>query len=90
MHFIFLLLFKMSTTQFGTVVALSTIAVITGLLALKYPDRALFDEHRENIPHTKGDPLIGNLIAVSRNKNRYFEYLVEVYEKLDTMTLQVV
>lgn len=76
----------MSTTSFGTIAALSTLAVITGLL-VKYPDCALFDGHRENIPHIKGDPLIGNLRAVSKNKNRYFEYLLEVYEELDTMTL---
>lgn len=76
----------MSTPNFGTIAALSTIAVITGLF-VKYPDCALFDQHRKDIPYIKGAPLIGNLAAISRNKNRYFEYLLEIYEALDTMTL---
>ena len=69
------------------VAALSTVAAITGLLALKYNDRALFDEHRKGIPHPKGVPILGNLLNISRNKHRYFEYLLEVYEQLDTLTL---
>lgn len=70
-------------------IAASTLAAIAGLLALKYPDRAIFDEHRENVPHpTKGTvPLLGNLLNVSRNKDRYFEYVVDLYEQLDTLTL---
>ncbi|KAI7890517.1 cytochrome P450 [Mucor mucedo] len=77
----------MTTPHFGTIAALSTIAVITGLF-IRYPDCALFDQHRKDIPHIKGDPLIGNLMAVSKNKNRYFEYVLEVYEALDTMTFR--
>lgn len=69
------------------VAAVSTVAVITGLLALKYNDRAVFDEKREGMLYPKGVPLLGNLLNISRNKHRYFEYLLEVYESLDTMTL---
>jgi hypothetical protein len=66
---------------------LSIAAIATTVLAIKYPDRALFDEHRENVPHPKGVPILGGLLALSRNKDRYFEYVVELYEQLDTLTL---
>jgi hypothetical protein len=78
-----------STTTTAAAIVLSAVATLTGLLALKYPDRALFDEHRENVPYPKKGtvPILGNLLNVSRNKNRYFEYVVELYEQLDTLTL---
>ncbi|KAI9260881.1 cytochrome P450 [Helicostylum pulchrum] len=72
----------------GIVAALSTVGAITGLLAIKYNDRALFDEKREGIPSPKGVPILGNLLNISRNKHRYFEYLLEVYEQLDTLTFR--
>lgn len=69
------------------VLALSVVTSITAALALKYPDCALFDEHRENLAHPKGGvPILGNLLTLSRNKDRYFEYVVEIFESLDTMT----
>jgi hypothetical protein len=72
----------------GIVAVSAAAAAIIGALALKYPDRALFDEHRENVPHPKGGlPILGTLLEVSKNKGRYFEYLLEVYEELDTMIL---
>lgn len=69
-----------------TVIALG---IITGALALKYDDRALFDEHRENIPYPKGIPILGNLLKVLKNRERYFEYVAELYEDLNTLTLYV-
>lgn len=66
---------------------LSSTVAIAAALAIKYPDRALFDEHRENIAHLKGVPLLGNLLEVAKNKHRYFEYVVDLYEQLDTLTL---
>lgn len=69
-----------------TVIALG---VITGALALKYDDRALFDEHRKNIPHPAGLPILGNLLNVLKNRERYFDYIAEVYEELNTLTLYV-
>jgi hypothetical protein len=68
-------------------IALSTIAAVTGLLAYKYPDRAIFDEPRKNVLNQKGVPLLGNLLKISKNKHRFFEYMLEVYEQLDTLTL---
>lgn len=77
----------MSPSQISSgAIVLSAIATITAALALKYPDRALFDEHRENLAHPKGVPILGNLLNLSRNKDRYFEYVVEIFENLDTMT----
>lgn len=67
--------------------SLLALTVIAGALALKYPDRALFDEHRENVPHPDGLPILGSLLALSKNKERYFEFLLEIYEQLDTLTL---
>lgn len=68
-----------------TVIALG---IITGALALKYDDRALFDEHRENIPYPKGIPILGNLLKVLKNRERYFEYVAELYEDLNTLTFR--
>lgn len=68
-------------------VALSTIAAVTGFLTLKYPDRAIFDEPRENVPNQKGEPLLSNLLKVSKNKHRFYQYVLEVYEQLNIMRL---
>ncbi|CAO3648016.1 unnamed protein product [Mucor hiemalis] len=67
---------------------LSSTVALAAALAIKYPDRALFDEHRENIAHPKGVPLLGNLLEVAKNKHRYFEYVVDLYEQLDTLTFR--
>ncbi|KAI9245275.1 cytochrome P450 [Helicostylum pulchrum] len=69
--------------------SLLALTVIAGALALKYPDRALFDEHRENVPHPDGLPILGSLLALSKNKERYFEFLLEIYEQLDTLTFRL-
>lgn len=67
-------------------IALTSAFVITAALALKYPDRALFDEHREGIPHPKGSPILGNLLELLKNKERIFMYALENYESMDTFT----
>lgn len=61
-------------------------AAVLGLLALKYPDRAIFDEHREGIPYTKGWPLVGILPTLVANKERIHHMFLEGFELSDSLT----
>ncbi|KAI9488566.1 cytochrome P450 [Zychaea mexicana] len=62
-------------------------AVITlGLLALKYNDRALFHEARDDMPRVKGDPIVGGLFRQLANKDRTYDQQCQHFERLDTLT----
>jgi hypothetical protein len=62
-------------------------ASVTALLAWKYKDRAIFDKNNPSVPLVKGAPLVGNLFSLIANGERFYDYLVELYEELDTLTL---
>ncbi|KAL0080217.1 cytochrome P450 CYP5203 [Phycomyces blakesleeanus] len=68
------------------VVSTATIGVLL-LLALKYPDRAIFTEHRDGVPHEKGLPLVGHLFGLLKNKYRIHDFQTDKFVKLDTMTM---
>ncbi|OAD71650.1 cytochrome P450 CYP5203 [Phycomyces blakesleeanus NRRL 1555(-)] len=51
------------------------------LLALRYPDRAIFTEHREGVPHDKGLPLVGQLFSLLKNKYRIHDFQAEKFVK---------
>ncbi|KAI8139811.1 cytochrome P450 [Fennellomyces sp. T-0311] len=74
-----------SATQLVTV-ATGTAAGILGLLALKYNDRAIFAERRTDIPFMAGEPLIGTLGFQLRNKSRLYDYMMDTFERMDTLT----
>ncbi|KAI8137496.1 cytochrome P450 [Fennellomyces sp. T-0311] len=59
---------------------------VLALLALKYPDRAVFDEHREGIPSQKGWPLIGNLPAIISNKETMHHLFMQGFSDLGVLT----
>jgi fatty acid omega-hydroxylase len=61
-------------------------AVITAL-AVKYPDRALFDTEREGIPTKKGWPIIGGLPGILLNANKVHEFLALGFTTLDSLTM---
>jgi hypothetical protein len=61
-------------------------AAIVTALALKYPDRALFDDDRVEIPHKKGWPIIGGLPALLSNAQRVHEFMLDGFTSLNTMT----
>lgn len=58
-------------------------------LALIYHDRAVFDEHREDIKTQPGWPLVGNLPILLQWKDRIHEFLLEGFTSLDETTLWV-
>lgn len=64
----------------------SATAAIVGLLALKYNDRAIFDEHREGIATKPGWPLVGQLPSLVANKEKIHEWFLEGFEDLDVLT----
>ncbi|KAG0796934.1 hypothetical protein G6F16_000497 [Rhizopus arrhizus] len=57
------------------------------LIALKYHDRPVFSEHQKEVPHVKGYPLVGNLPTLLHNIPRIYDYQLENFERLDTLTL---
>lgn len=65
----------------------AAVASITALLALKYPDRGVFHEHREGLIDMVGTPILGNLPSMVKNMDRFYDYLTEHYEKMNTLTL---
>ncbi|KAI7891571.1 cytochrome P450 [Mucor mucedo] len=61
-------------------------AAIIGVCALKYPDRAIFDEKREDIASNGGWPIVGALPAIIYNAERMHEFLLNGFIKLNTLT----
>lgn len=63
-------------------------AVITAL-AIKYPDRALFDENRPNIASKGGWPIVGALPSILSNADRMHEFLLTGFTHLQALTTYV-
>lgn len=63
-------------------------AVITAL-AIKYPDRALFDENRPNIATKGGWPILGALPSLLSNADRMHEFLLAGFTNLQALTTYV-
>ncbi|KAI9352363.1 cytochrome P450 [Pilaira anomala] len=61
-------------------------AAIVGAFAIKYPDRALFDEHRPNIPQKIGWPLVGMLPAIVNNSSKMHEMLLRGFSDSGALT----
>ncbi|KAI8997284.1 cytochrome P450 [Pilobolus umbonatus] len=72
-------------SHFGRALGLS-LSVLTAL-AIKYPDRAIFDEHRENIPTKGGLPLIGGLYHLMINSDKVHEHLSNAFKSNDSLTV---
>ncbi|KAG0749659.1 hypothetical protein G6F16_003497 [Rhizopus arrhizus] len=69
---------------FTHALGLST-ALLTAL-AIKYPDRAIFDEHREGIAYKKGWPLVGQLPVIISNAELMHEFFMNGFNDLDSLT----
>jgi fatty acid omega-hydroxylase len=65
----------------------AAVASLVTLLAIKYNDRPAFYEHPKDIPYNGGLPLVGNLPELINNVPRLHDYVLELFEKLDTLTL---
>ncbi|KAI9492576.1 cytochrome P450 [Zychaea mexicana] len=76
------------TKNVPQIAAITTSAAVgmLGLLAIKYNDRAIFDERRTDLPFITGEPLIGTLGMQLRNKDQLYEYQTYTLERLDTLT----
>lgn len=62
-------------------------AAIVAALSIKYPDRAVFDEERLEIPHKKGWPLVGNLPNLLWNSSTLHDFILAGYTNLNTQTM---
>ncbi|KAI8637919.1 cytochrome P450 [Parasitella parasitica] len=54
----------------------------------KYPDRAVFREHRAGLIDLEGTPILGNLPGMVLNGDRFYDYLTEHFERLNTLTFR--
>ncbi|KAI9266787.1 cytochrome P450 [Phascolomyces articulosus] len=70
----------------GTKLACGAAAGLIGLLVLKYPDCAVFDDFPEDMPRTKGYPLIGTTIQEMKSFEYIYSAQLEEFEKLNTLT----
>jgi hypothetical protein len=68
-------------------VATYTSAAMLAGLALKYHDRALFDEHNPGTPYIKGYPLLGTLPHIIRGTETLHDFVMKEFEELDSLTL---
>lgn len=61
-------------------------AAALSVLALMYPDRALFDEARPDIPQRAGYPLVGSLPDLIRNTDTFHHFALQGFENLARTT----
>ncbi|KAI9323448.1 cytochrome P450 [Dichotomocladium elegans] len=60
-------------------------AAVLGLLALKYNDRSIFTEPKEDVIFIKGHPLVGSLFKLIKNKDRLHDYVTYNFDRHNTM-----
>ncbi|KAI9305453.1 cytochrome P450 [Cunninghamella echinulata] len=70
-------------------IAGSVAAVALTYLTVKYHDRVVFYDHRENTTPKKGLPLVGNTLGLLSNLERINHYFLDCFEetKSDTISL---
>ncbi|KAI7851601.1 cytochrome P450 [Circinella umbellata] len=68
-------------------VATMTSAAILGFLTLKYNDRAIFTERRDNIHSASGLPLFGIMFEQISKKERFLDFFIEKMNETDNMTM---
>ncbi|KAG2233379.1 cytochrome P450 [Thamnidium elegans] len=69
-------------------IAAAVVVCFSAFLFYKYPDSGFLDPPRKSIPYKKGLPLLGNLVETVINIDRYYEYVCDIYEELDTFTFR--
>ena len=62
---------------------------LVSFLAIKYPDRAIFEKLPEGIPNVKGYPLIETFFQQIAEKDDFYEAQHQHFEKLGAMTMYV-
>ncbi|KAI8987644.1 cytochrome P450 [Mycotypha africana] len=80
-------IFDNNRTVQQVVVAGAAVSAILTLLAAKYNDRPIGYEHPKGIPYKSGLPLLGNLPLLLNNKERIYDFQLDLLEELDTLTM---
>ena len=62
---------------------------LISFLAIKYPDRAVFEKVPEGIPNIKEYPIIGTFFQQIAEKDDFYEAQHRHFERLGTMTMYV-
>lgn len=65
-------------------------AAILSVCALKYPDRAIFDENRVGISSKKGWPIVGSLPAILYNAEKMHDFLLKGFTDMNAVTTYVI
>ncbi|CAO3690445.1 unnamed protein product [Umbelopsis vinacea] len=73
------------TAQYAVAIGGAGAAALS-VLALMYPDRALFDEARPDIPQRTGYPLVGSLPDLIRNVDTFHHFALQGFEKVARTT----
>jgi hypothetical protein len=68
-------------------IAAGTSAAVLAGLAIKYHNRAIFDEHNPNTSYRQGYPLVGGLPYLIKNKSTIHDLVAFSFERSDVMTL---
>ncbi|KAG2235764.1 hypothetical protein INT48_000990 [Thamnidium elegans] len=66
--------------------AVGVSVAVVGALAVKYPDRAIFDEHRPGIAYRPGYPLVGMLPSLMANSPKMHDMLLRGFTDSKTLT----
>ncbi|ORZ16397.1 cytochrome P450 [Absidia repens] len=61
--------------------------LLLSALAVKYPNRPIFTEDREDIPSICAHPLVGITPTLLLAKDIFHQYLFDLFEKVNVMTL---
>jgi hypothetical protein len=80
------LLEKPSTPQQYVAIATGTAATSLAILALMYPDKAVFDNDERDIPRRKGYPLLGNLPHIIQHVDHIHDFMCENFETIGRTT----
>ncbi|KAI8881812.1 cytochrome P450 [Backusella circina FSU 941] len=75
-----------TTVSAGKYVGWGALAT-TSVLALIYNDRAVFDSTREGVKTQRGWPLVGNLPIIVEFREKFHDFLLEGFARLDDLTL---
>lgn len=81
----------MSTLTDNPIVRTVGISIaVVGALAIKYPDRAIFDEHRPDIANRTGWPLVGILPSLIYNSPKMHEMILRGFTDSNALTTYVI
>jgi hypothetical protein len=73
------------TAQYAVTIG-SAGAAALAVLAIMYPDRALFDDKRDDIPQRPGFPIVGSLPSLLSNMTQFHHFALQGFENVATTT----